>query len=340
MHGGQAQEQRQRLRQGNRSERLLWQSIAIVILSCAILLFAILSSIKMTSPGSSVQNQVADTILTFPIYLVNSQFADMRLVAFDIYHTALEVRDIMGRFCLRTFTYVRDKEDLLSWSWDEALLWPRNLMIVNDTFNLLRHLSWYTFTGWILLYALVYDKFKNNYISRIYETDKYGIVLLYWMNILPYLWLNCQTVDQRVIDGELPWLGREHAQSVKNLLMAFTSVKCIAFALIFKNNTSKKLAHQISHIVMVVVLGVLTAWSRTLTFAFSDAAARGAGGAEVWHQVLRAIRYGFFFQVAAWCQDWHWLPTVQNKKDVRWLPRFVNAWVTLWEASLIQETLY
>ena len=119
----------------------------------------------------------------------------------DIFKAGREVCAILRRFYRQISLYIHDKEDAWSWSWNELLEWPGNPQIVADTFDLLRHLSRHSFTGWIMLYALVYDKFKHNYISRIYQTDKYGRVLLYWMNILPKLWMNCQRVDQRVTDG-------------------------------------------------------------------------------------------------------------------------------------------
>ena len=275
---------------------------------------------------------------------LRSQYYDGIKVIKDTTNAAGEVLLILKKFFFVMYSNRFNIRNVFTDGfWASLLHWPQNTQNVTDCINFLRHISWHTFGGLVMLWYVLYNEFANNFISLIFQTDKYGIVLLYVLSIVPGLWMRCKDIaDQSVRYKEAlqrhladlnpatltapqpPWFWNNKL-NVMTLMALLTFSKSVAFTLIFKFHTSSKSAHQNAHIVMVFVLGVLTVWYRLLTSAVV-----GLTGAQVRAGVVRAIRYIIFFQVVGWWQDnqvlsreWH-----------------VNAWVTYWEANLIVETMY
>lgn len=109
-------------------------------------------------------------------------------------------------------------------------------------------------TASVLLYTVFYDRCEHNYISRIYQHDKYGIVFLYAIVVAYFCWFIDHFLQGHVMVFHNENLVRMyHGQplhlvdelgiinrvgSIRTTLVAVAALKVVAFTLIFKNNTS------------------------------------------------------------------------------------------------------
>lgn len=115
------------------------------------------------------------------------------------------------------------------------------------------------FSGPILFYSYVYTNWRYAYISRLFEKDKYGISINYFSVSLSGLlirtantFLELISSPEKVIENN----NKEHCDDgcsihgVRKQITIdtfFTLSKCLAFNLIFMNNTSELQIEQQAH---------------------------------------------------------------------------------------------
>ncbi len=198
-------------------------------------------------------------------------------------------------------------------------------------FMLNRELFRHLFSVTVMLYAWLYDDFRHEYISRIYQHDKYGVVVMYSTIVCLLFVVYQQTGNtevckriSRALAGpthQLALQAESHA-AVWNqdayILALLSGLKILAFNLIFKNNTSEEHAHQKVHICFVVVLGVVSIlYHVKLSFLRTDPM-------YLWKKLRNLVLFGVLFQLTGW-----WAPKT-------W---YCNAFTAAMEALLIEQTM-
>ena len=222
---------------------------------------------------------------------------------------------------------------------------------------LLAHACRALFTCVVLVYACVYQSFRGNYISVIYQRDKYGVVLLYLVLSAMNLYNQhqrmapCSYTLQRAL-GNVPsetvsyaYVLEEVVADYQRLLVILTCLRVIFFSLIFKNHTSSTSTHQGVHRLMVLPfascallakIGYSVGWQRIATFAqqcrlLPDGLPDDTG--ILWRSgllsALTAVIAGVVCKVVAGLQ--------QRGKWPRWA--VVNLIVTFAEAVVIEQTM-
>ncbi len=133
------------------------------------------------------------------------------------------------------------------------------LSVLNNNRNYLWFFLCITFVYWNF-----YDGRKNGYLSRIYQNDKYGIVILYIVfsifsllhTFQGVMFLTMSTSDCNIESGNHLRLDYQFNHLITLSLLVLLKILC--FILIFKNNTSKNLSHQIIHIICCLFLSVIS----------------------------------------------------------------------------------
>jgi len=112
-----------------------------------------------------------------------------------------------------------------------------------------RRLYRFVITAACMLYWFIYDGQEHVFISTMYQSDKYGIVLVY------------AVVAVFTLNEEVAWIKRESglaAFRVTRALSGVAATKVLLCTLIFKNNTSNNGKHSGWHIFFVVALAAVT----------------------------------------------------------------------------------
>ena len=214
------------------------------------------------------------------------------------------------------------------------------------------------FTISVLIYATYYNRFQHNYISRIYQFDKYGVVLVYGIVALLRFYNDYAALSYRrrrwlhpelrpnIFSPFFHWYlvsDIEYCKSapswdrfrcedfegwterVQQYLAFLVALRVLAFTLIFKNNTSDDDSeHKNVHLFMVGVLGVFA--SLTVLFKYL---VHLTSGETCIVRLASAFVYLYIFNNVGKQQEQNHLP-----RDQQW-----NAMVTIYEAALIEQTL-
>jgi hypothetical protein len=126
------------------------------------------------------------------------------------------------------------------------------LSVLNGDYKFLFMLS-------VLVYSGIYsDFFSKSYISKIYERDKYGVVLNYtYLSFMAFFTEHIYIVADVIETNRRNPLQILRDESLISCL--FFLVKCFLFNMIFKNNTSDDdPTHENVHLVFVFLLGIVS----------------------------------------------------------------------------------
>jgi len=199
-----------------------------------------------------------------------------------------------------------------------------------------RHL----FTISTLIYWYFYDEMKHSYISRIYQIDKYGVVLNYAvLTLLAFLLI----ITDVLADLSARLDRGEKKAELRPLVLylarrgAIQLLKILLFNFIFKNNTSDSRAHQTIHVVCVCCLGFVALVDlsylptrRVLSLSFE-------------RRLLSLLLLGCLFQLSGWCSEgycWESYWPLNYVCDYAFVsPPWWNFWTMFFEALLIEKTL-
>lgn len=131
--------------------------------------------------------------------------------------------------------------------------------------------SWYRYLFLVTCaaYWVLYDGMKNSYISRIYQHDKYGVVLVFCLlsvcSLVPVLtspvftMVMVNSFIERAANSSSPGNPMQSVMDTAadvTLLCSLQILKMLCFTWIFKNNTSDKKGHQIAHVCCVFLMGI------------------------------------------------------------------------------------
>lgn len=123
-----------------------------------------------------------------------------------------------------------------------------------------------------LLFAYFYDNLASAVISRVYKTDKYGVVINYAVIVLLQLLVEApnnisalirKKLKERHKTGKVLVEARKRLKLWRNVNVVFAILKIFLFNLIFKNHTGNfpletdaDRIHGILHVVCVILLGL------------------------------------------------------------------------------------
>jgi hypothetical protein len=108
----------------------------------------------------------------------------------------------------------------------------------------------YIFPLAVCTYHAIYDNWNNSYISRIYQHDKYGIVITFSLQ-MAYRMYDFMT-DYDGIGNSTPENESKDRRIINRAMFLIAVLRVLFFNWIFKNNTSKDLkTHQKAHLVAI-----------------------------------------------------------------------------------------
>lgn len=122
----------------------------------------------------------------------------------------------------------------------------------------------------VMTYFFVYDKMNKNFISRIYQSDKYGIVITYavLLSLRTYDFItstnNLLRIEKResvLKTGKIPTRYGDTKMTLiaqQRAMFLIAVARILAFNMIFNNHTSTEKPHQLAHLIFIFTYGSIS----------------------------------------------------------------------------------
>lgn len=208
---------------------------------------------------------------------------------------------------------------------------PRFRQLAQETL-LYQHAFRLLFTWAVLLYTCAYDRCTSNYISLVYQHDKYGVALMYAVVALVMVYTDMMWIDLRYVGSEPRldqiWQIISKARA-KFMLTLVTAIKVIVFTLIFKNHLSTSRLQTWIHRTMVILLAVASVAAMAVRWFFCNELMFGMWPVEtVIEWAVEGALWFALFRGTGMLQEKGWWPKEP------WL----NVLVVIAESLLIEQS--